>query len=41
MPKMIDETMVIDLRKAIYQRKKDFAGVTKLTETLEKKMERK
>ena len=41
MPKKIDETLVTDLRKAVFQRKKDFAGITKLTEILEKKMERK
>ena len=41
MPKKIDETLVIDLRKATFQRKKDFAEITKLTDILEKKMERK
>ena len=39
--KKIDETLVNDLRKAAFQRKKDFAGITKLTDILEKKMERK
>jgi len=41
MPKKIEETLVIDLRKATFQRKKDFAEITKLTDILEKKMERK
>ena len=36
----IDETVISDLRKACYQRKKDFTGITKLTEALEKKMEK-
>jgi transitional endoplasmic reticulum ATPase len=36
MQKKPDESALDDLRKATYQRKKDFAGITKLTETLEK-----
>jgi hypothetical protein len=40
-PKKIDETLVNDLRKAVFQRKKDFAELTKRTDILEKKMERK
>ena len=36
-----DESLVNDLRKAVFQRKKDFAELTKLTDILEKKMERK
>ncbi len=39
--KKIDETLVNDLRKAVFQRKKDFTGITKLTDILEKKMDRK
>jgi transitional endoplasmic reticulum ATPase len=41
MQKKIDEILVNDLRKATFQRKKDFAELTKLTDLLEKKMERK
>jgi len=41
MQKQIDETLIGNLRKATYQRKKDFAEITKLTESLEQKMERK
>jgi transitional endoplasmic reticulum ATPase len=41
MPKNIDETLVNDLRKATYQRKKDFTEITKLTEALGRKSERK
>ena len=37
----IDEASIGNLRKATYQRKKDFAEITKLTESLEKKMDRK
>jgi len=40
-PKKIDETLVNDLRKATFQRKKDFGEITRLTEALEKKIERK
>jgi transitional endoplasmic reticulum ATPase len=40
-PKKIDEMLVNDLRKAVFQRKKDFTGITKRTDVLEKKMERK
>jgi len=36
-----DEAAIGNLRKATYQRKKDFAEITKLTESLEQKMERK
>jgi len=36
----IDETVISDLQKACYQRKKDFTGITKLTEALEKRMEK-
>jgi transitional endoplasmic reticulum ATPase len=35
--KKIDEPLLSDLRKATYQRKKDFAEITKLTESLEEK----
>jgi transitional endoplasmic reticulum ATPase len=35
-----NETMISDLQKACYQRKKDFMRITKLTEGLEKKMEK-
>jgi transitional endoplasmic reticulum ATPase len=41
MQKKIDESLIGNLRKATYQRKKDFAEITKLTESLEQKMERK
>jgi len=41
MPEKIDETQVIELRKAAFQRKKDFAELIKLTDLLEKKMERR
>ena len=37
MQKKIDEPLLSDLRKATYQRKKDFAEITKLTEALEEK----
>ena len=37
MQKKIDEPLLNDLRKATYQRKKDFAEITKLTEALEEK----
>jgi len=37
MRKKIDEPSLSDLRKATYQRKKDFAEITKLTEALEEK----
>src|SRR4030042_5021680 len=40
-PKKIDETLVNDLRKGVFQRKKDFTGITKLTDILEKKMAKK
>ena len=36
----IDETVISDLQKACYQRKKDFTVITKLTEALEKRMEK-
>jgi transitional endoplasmic reticulum ATPase len=39
--KKSDETLVGNLRKATYQRKKDFAEITKLTEELEKKTDKK
>ncbi|HET6581553.1 MAG TPA: AAA family ATPase, partial [Methanoregula sp.] len=39
--KKIDETLVNDLRKAVFQRKKDFTEITKRTDILEKKMDRK
>lgn len=35
--KKIDESLIGDLRKATYQRKKDFAEIAKLTEDLEEK----
>ena len=38
--KKSDEPAISDLRTACYQRKKDFTRITKLTETLEKKMEK-
>jgi transitional endoplasmic reticulum ATPase len=41
MQKKTDEPLLSDLRKATYQRKKDFAGITKLTEAMEKKNEAK
>ncbi|MDD1693004.1 MAG: hypothetical protein LUQ05_07465, partial [Methanoregula sp.] len=41
MQKKIDEAFIDNLRKATYQRKKDFAEITKLTESLDQKMERK
>jgi transitional endoplasmic reticulum ATPase len=37
MQKKIDDPLLSELRKATYQRKKDFAEITKLTEALEKK----
>ena len=37
MQKKIDELSLSDLRKATYQRKKDFAQITKLTEALEER----
>jgi len=40
MQKKIDEALIGNLRKATYQRKKDFTEITKLTESLEQKMER-
>ena len=40
-PKKIDETLVNDLHKAVFQRKKDFTEITKRTDILEKKMDRK
>jgi transitional endoplasmic reticulum ATPase len=39
--KKIDGSLVTDLRKATFRRKKDFPGITRLTDALEKKMERK
>jgi len=39
--KKIDETLVNDLRKAVFQRKKDFTRITNRTDILEKKMDRK
>jgi transitional endoplasmic reticulum ATPase len=36
----VDEKIISDLQKTCYQRKKDFTGITKLTEALEKKMEK-
>jgi hypothetical protein len=36
-----DESLVNDLRKAVFQRKKDFTGIAKRTDILEKKMDRK
>jgi transitional endoplasmic reticulum ATPase len=36
----VDEKIISDLQKACHQRKKDFSGITKLTEALEKRMER-
>jgi transitional endoplasmic reticulum ATPase len=39
--KKIDETLVNNLRKAAFQRKKDFGEISRLTEALEKKIERK
>jgi transitional endoplasmic reticulum ATPase len=41
MQKKIDEPALSDLRKATYQRKKDFAEITKLTEALEEKNDTK
>jgi transitional endoplasmic reticulum ATPase len=41
MQKKIDEPLISDLRKATYQRKKDFAEITKLTEALEEKNDTK
>ena len=41
MPKKIDESLVADLRKAVFRRKKDFAELKKLTEVLERKMEKR
>ncbi|MDD1691674.1 MAG: AAA family ATPase, partial [Methanoregula sp.] len=41
MQKKINEALIGNLRKATYQRKKDFTEITKLTESLEQKMERK
>jgi transitional endoplasmic reticulum ATPase len=41
MQKKIDEPSLSDLRKATYQRKKDFAEITKLTEALEEKNDTK
>ena len=38
--KKIDETLISDLKKACYQRKKDFTMITKLAVGLEKKMEK-
>jgi transitional endoplasmic reticulum ATPase len=38
--KKSDETTISDLKAACYQRKKDFSRITKITETLEKKMEK-
>ncbi len=38
--KKSDEPAISDLRTAAYQRKKDFTRIAKLTETLEKKMEK-
>jgi transitional endoplasmic reticulum ATPase len=35
-----DDPAISDLRAACYKRKKDFSGIAKLTETLEKKMEK-
>jgi hypothetical protein len=37
MQKKPNESLLNDLRKATYKRKKDFAEITRLTETLEKK----
>jgi transitional endoplasmic reticulum ATPase len=36
-----EEKAAEDLRKAVYLRKKDFAGITKLTDALEKKLAKK
>jgi hypothetical protein len=41
MQKKIDEPSLSDLRKATYQRKKDFAEIKKLTEALEEKNDTK
>ena len=41
MQKKIDEPLLSDLRKVTYQRKKDFADITKLTEALEEKNDTK
>jgi transitional endoplasmic reticulum ATPase len=38
--KKSDEPAISDLRTACYQRKKDFTRIEKLTETLEKKLEK-
>jgi transitional endoplasmic reticulum ATPase len=38
--KKSDEAAISDLRTASYQRKKDFSRIEKLTETLEKKLEK-
>jgi len=39
--KKIDEQLIADLRKATYQRKKDFSEITKLTAGLEKNIDKK
>ncbi len=41
MHKKIDESLVGNLRKSAYQRKKDFAEISRLTEELEKKIDKK
>ena len=41
MPKKIDESMVTDLRKAVFRREKAFPELKKLTEALERKMEKR
>ena len=41
MHKKIDESLVGNLRKSAYQRKKDFAEISRLTEELEKKFDKK
>ena len=38
--KKSDETIITDLKSACYQRKKDFTRITKLTDSLEKKLEK-
>ena len=39
-PKKADEKVAADLRKLTFARQKDFAEIKKLTETLEKKIEK-
>ena len=38
-PKKADEKVIDELRTAVYTRKKDFAAITKMAESLEKKLE--